>query len=246
MKKCHVAFPTGNRLACCIRKLGGTFKETIVAASVCLVFAALAQAQVRITEVAPWSSGSSPVGADWFELTNIGASAIDLTGWSMDDSSETPGVAPLTGVSSIAVGQSVIFLEGDGSANATFISTWFGASAPAGFTIGNYAGSGVGLSTGGDEVSIFNGSNSLQALVAFDASPDGPYPTFDNAAGLNFTTISQLSSVGVNGAFVAANDSNEIGSPGTVVGVPEPGSALLLILGAGALTIVQKRRRVQS
>ncbi len=35
---------------------------------------------IFITEVAPWSSGNSPVGADWFELTNKGLSAVDITG----------------------------------------------------------------------------------------------------------------------------------------------------------------------
>ena len=57
----------------------------------------------------------------------------------------------------------------------------------------------------------------LQANVSFGASPAGPsFPTFDNAAGLNNAAISQLSVAGVNGAFVAANDANEIGSPGTI------------------------------
>ena len=52
--------------------------------------------------------------------------------------------------------------------------------------------------------------------MAFGASPSGPFPTFDNAAGLNNATISILSAAGVNGAFVAANDINEKGSPGTI------------------------------
>ena len=42
---------------------------------------------LAITEVSPWSSGNSPYAADWFELTNTGAKAIDLTGWRMDDNS---------------------------------------------------------------------------------------------------------------------------------------------------------------
>ena len=59
--------------------------------------------------------------------------------------------------------------------------------------------------------------------MAFGTSPAGPsFPTFDNAAGLNNATISILSAVGVNGAFVAANDSAEIGSPGTIGAAPAP------------------------
>ena len=42
--------------------------------------------------------------------------------------------------------------------------------------------------------------------------------TFDNAAGINFDGITQLSEVGINGALSAANAA-EIGSPGTIVNV---------------------------
>ncbi len=124
-----------------------TLQKTLPAlATVALTLGSVgASAAVAITEVAPWSSGNSPVGADWFELTNTGAAALDITGWSMDDSSATPGVAPLAGIGSIAAGQSVIFIEGDATTAAAFVSTWFGASAPAGFQIGSYHGSGVGL-----------------------------------------------------------------------------------------------------
>ncbi|MGF1992052.1 MAG: SdiA-regulated domain-containing protein, partial [Nostoc sp. ZfuVER08] len=42
---------------------------------------------VIISEVSPWSSGNSPYGADWFEVTNTGTSTIDITGWRIDDDS---------------------------------------------------------------------------------------------------------------------------------------------------------------
>jgi hypothetical protein len=205
----------------------------LLTAGACLLGGS-AHAQVRITEVAAWSSGNSPVGADWFELTNFGASAVSLTGWSMDDESATAGVAPLVGVASLPAGKSAIFIDGSGSANATFINTWFGGSAPADFLIGNYTGSGIGLGTGGDTVNIFDGSSALQAKLLFGPSPSGPtFATFDNAAGVNdnVTAFTQLSVVGVNGGFIAANDVNEIGSPGTITSVPEPTSAMLLVLG---------------
>jgi len=69
-----------------------------------------------ITEVAPWSSGNSSVGADWFELTNTGTEAVSLTGWRMDDSSNAFDLAvALRGLASVAPGQSVIFFEGNTS-----------------------------------------------------------------------------------------------------------------------------------
>ena len=63
-----------------------------------------------------------------------------------------------------------------------------------------------------------------------------------NANAIAFT---QLSVVGVNGAFVAANDVNEIGSPGTIANVPEPGSVLLLVAGMATVAGLAKRRRVR-
>lgn len=200
-------------------------------------------AAIQITEVAPWSSGNSPVGADWFELTNTGASAVNISGWKMDDSSASFAAAvSLTGITSINAGESVIFIEGNGSNNAAFINTWFGSSAPVGLQIGNYSGSGVGLGTGGDGVAIFNGSGIQQAIVTFGGSPTGPYPTFDNAAGLS-GTITQLSAVGVNGAFVAANDPSEIGSPGTIAAVPEADTYAMMLAGLGLIGIAIRKRQ---
>lgn len=174
---------------------------------------------VYISEVAPWSSGNSPFLADWFEVTNGGSSTLNITGWKMDDNSNSfASSVALNGVTSIAAGASAIFIETSSAATITaFINTWFGGTAPAGVQIGSYSGSGVGLSTGGDAVNLYNAAGTLQANVTF-GNADGitPYQTFNNAAGLNNASISALSMVGVNGAFKAVNDVNEIGSPGTV------------------------------
>lgn len=213
------------------------------AASVLALTATGAQAQIRITEVAAWGSGNAPYSSDWFELTNLGSTAVNISGWKMDDNSNsfTSAVA-LTGISSIAAGESVIFTEG--AVSAAFLSAWFGANAPAGLKIGTYTGSGVGLGTGGDAVNIFNASGVLQAKVTFGTSDAAsPFQTFDNAAGLNDTTISQLSVVGVNGAFVAANDAAEIGSPGSISAVPEPESAALVLAALGVVGLVARKRQ---
>ena len=180
---------------------------------------------ITVSEVAAWSSGNSPVAADWFELTNRGTTAVDITGWRVDDSSAAfANALVLNGVTSIAPGESVIFLESTSPAiAATFRTTWFGVNPPANLQIGTYTGAGIGLSTGGDAVNIYNAAGVLQANVVFGASPAGPsFATFDNAAGLNNATISLLSVVGVNGAFIASGDPNEIGSPGRIAGTPTP------------------------
>ncbi|MBS0660395.1 MAG: SdiA-regulated domain-containing protein [Verrucomicrobia bacterium] len=176
-------------------------------------------ARLIISEVAPWSSGNSPLGADWFEVTNIGTAAADLSGWRVDDNSNNfVAAAALNGITTIAPGESVIFIETANlsTAAAAFRTLWFGANPPANLQIGSYSGAGLGLGTGGDAVNLFDSTGVRRASVVFGTSATGPFASFDNAAGLDGATISTLSVAGVNGAFVAAGDANEIGSPGTI------------------------------
>jgi hypothetical protein len=189
-----------------------------------------AQAAIRITE-----------------LTNTGSAAVSIAGWKVDDNSNSFSAAlALRGVTSLAAGQSVIFIESnasgtnDASIDAGFKAAWFGAQVPASLLIGNYGGSGVGLGTGGDAVNIFDAAGTLITRVDFGASTTGR--SFDNAAGLNNVTVSTLSAVGVNGAFVSA-DGLEIGSPGAIAAVPEPKSNVLAVLALGLLGAVTLRQK---
>ncbi|MDI1298050.1 lamin tail domain-containing protein [Methylotenera sp.] len=203
-----------------------------------------ANAAVLITEVAPWGSGNAPYATDWFELTNTGSAVVNISGWKMDDNSNSfASATSLIGITSIAAGESVIFTES--AASASFLSTWFGSKIPAGLQIGNYTGAGVGLSATADAVNIYNASGVLQANVTFAASDAiAPYQTFDNATGLNNTAISTLSVVGINGAFVASNDVSEIGSPGRIAAaVPEADSYAMLLVGLGLMGFISRRRK---
>jgi hypothetical protein len=223
-------------------------KKSILIASLLAAGITSVHAQIRITEVAPWSSGTS-IGSDWFELTNFGGSSVTITNWTMDDDSNSANSAILSGITSIAASESVIFLELPGGGNATtlrnsFINTWFGGTAPSGLQIGTYTqgvAGGVGLGTGGDIVNIYNGTaGTQQARVTFGSADSvNPLQTFANAGGLDSTAISTLSVVGVNGAFVALNDANQVGSPGAV---PEPSSALVLASGIAMLFGIRRRR----
>ncbi len=181
---------------------------------------------VIVSEVAPWSSSNSPVGADWFEITNTGSSTLNIAGWKIDDNSNAfSSAVNLNDITSIGAGESVIFIETTTTntpeiVKAAFKSLWFGTNAPATLQIGTYTGSGVGLSTAGDAVNIFDASGNLVTGISFGASPAAaPFGTFVNQAGLGSTTlplpiISTVSVAGVNGAFVAPTDATEIGSPG--------------------------------
>ena len=198
------------------------------------VLAPIAPAQaavgsVFVSEVSPWSSGNSPVAADWFELTNTTASPVSIAGWKMDDNLNSFGSSvALTGITTIASGESVIFLESTSASIATlFRTTWWGgvAASPASLQIGTYSGTGVGLSTAGDAVNIYDASGTLISNVIFGASTAPPtLKTFDNAAA-GTGAISTLSAVSVNGAFAAttpAAGSTETGSPGVIAGSPPP------------------------
>ena len=93
------------------------------------------------------------------------------------------------------------------------------------------------MGSSADAVNIYDSSNTLIASVSFNATTTGK--TFDNAAGLNNATISQLSAVGVNGAFLSANGA-ETGSPGVV---PLPAAGWLLFSGLGLLGGAARRKK---
>jgi hypothetical protein len=219
-----------------------------------------ATSPVIVSEVAPWGSGTSSYGSDWWELTNVSAAPVDITGWKIDDNSNSFALAvPLSGVTMIAAGQSVIFIELTGTETASgteaaFENAWFGSAIPTGFTIGTYTGTGVGLSATSDAVNVFDSGGNLMAGVAFGASTTNV--SFDNAAGITNTgstdgTISTLSVIGTNGAF-KGSDNLETGSPGTIANtvspvVPEAPFVILLPVGAfvilGAGIYLGRRRR---
>jgi uncharacterized protein YjiK len=178
---------------------------------------------IRISEIAPWGSGDSGVGADWWELTNTGTEPVDLTGFKMDDSSAAFGSAvALTGVGVLQPGRSAIFLEGDASKVTAFVSFWFGGTLPAGVQVGSYSGSGVGLSTGGDAVVVFDADGNPVTGVKFGDLGTNSSVTLDNSAGAGtkvapFPMVDTATSETQAGADLAgAPGAEELGSPGAL------------------------------
>ena len=211
-------------------RIGGMLLTAVVTGSAGLLAAGVTPAQaaggIIVSEVAPWASGNSTYAVDWFEVTNTGAAAVSIAGWKVDDSSNSFAASlALNGVTSIAPGESVIFMESATPATTIplFTAAWFGSSVPAGLQLGTYSGSGIGLSTAGDAVNLYNAAGVLQANVVFGASPAAaPFATFDNAAGLDNATISTLSVAGTNGAALVSTGTPAIGSPGKISGTSTP------------------------
>ena len=217
-------------------------KQIIALAALAAAGVLSTQADVVITEVDA-NGSSAAYAADWFEILNTGSTTLDLTGWKMDDSSAAFATAVgMRGTTSLAPGQLAVFLEGnptgttDTTIGTAFQTAW-GPNLPSNLTLGFYGGSGVGLSGGGDGVNLFDSGGTLMASVNFGASTLGQ--TFDNAAGLNNATLTQISAVGVNGAFTSGNGA-EVGSPGLV---PEPSCAALFATGATLLGMVYRRKK---
>lgn len=214
-------------------------KKTLFAAIGCLVLLTLTQAhaQLKVTEAMSSEGGTSNYGQDWFELTNFGTSALNISGYKMDDNSGGFAAAvTLNGVTSIAAGESVIFVESQSSTPSTiasivnnFETSWFGSTGntPAGLQIGNAIDGGIGLSSNGDAVNIYNTSGTLIDGVTFGVATGGVSFGYDPSTG----TFGALSVAGTNGAFVAP--SGEVGSPGAV---PEPADSALIVCGLGLLS----------
>ncbi len=179
---------------------------------------------LRLTEV---MSSSLAVTADWFELVNLGDTPVDLTGFRMDDGSFLfgSGVA-LTfggfgGTTQLQPGETAVFTESTDL--AAFRATW---KLPAAVKIGSYGGSGVGLSSGGDGVVLFNAAGVEQHRVSFNTATSGRsfYWEYDAAGNLLTAPGGTFSIADVNGAFRSTGATPDFGSPGVVnrTDVPMP------------------------
>ena len=89
---------------------------------------AQASTSLFISEVHPGGSGNGTYNADWFEVTNAGFTTVNISGWKVDDSSNAFATAvPLSGVTSIAPGQSVVFIDASAPVDVNaFSAAWFG------------------------------------------------------------------------------------------------------------------------
>jgi len=212
-----------------------------VAAIAAVLVSSSASANIRITEVMSSSNGLGAPTPDWIEITNYGSSAVNLSGWRMDDGSCNFAVsAALTGVTSIGAGESVIFIESAaGAAVPAFLTHWGGL---AGVQVGYYSGSGLGFSSGGDGACLFDAGGAILSQVNFGVATSGSsfFYGWDSAGVLDSAYNGIVSTVGTIGTQVGFSSTGDTGSIGTALGVPAPGA--IALLGLAGLAGRARRR----
>ncbi|MBI1316704.1 T9SS type A sorting domain-containing protein [bacterium] len=173
----------------------------------------VATVDLQITEVMAGSVHSnSNINGDWFEITNVGASAVNLAGFSWDDDSKLVGTYVFPNITLLA-GQSLIVLDEDSVNVQAWTNIWSQTSngikvvardqmTPSGF---------AGLSQSGDRIYLWDASNVIVDTIAYTSYTAGSSLVFANG-------VNQGQSVsGVNGAYTSLG--NDIGSPANLAPV---------------------------
>ena len=205
--------------------------------------AASASAQLSITEV----SSNNSLGEDWFEITNTSGSTVALDGFFWDDDGPAGDDGAVFGNFSIAAGESLIVLEGDATTEVTFRDIFSLNSAIQVLTEEDFTGNDTfsGLSSNGDEISLFDTDPNV-AGANFNLIDFVEFPGNTGVSSFDFTQLNPdgtptLSVAGVNGAITASN--GDVGSPGSISAVPEPGAIALLTM-LGTLLSFKRRRQI--
>jgi predicted extracellular nuclease len=199
-------------------------KQLIITAGIMAFFVSVAQAEIRITE---WMYSSQGAG-EFIEFTNVGDTAIDMSGWSFDDDSRVAGTVDLSAFDTVASGESVILTE---APEADFRTDW---SLPSTVKIIGDNPANLGRN---DEINLYDASDILVDRLTYgDQNISGSIrtqyisgnPLSPAVLGMNDVTQWVLSSVGdAYGSYASA--SADVGNPGYYV--PEPTSLALLLSG---------------
>ena len=184
------------------------FKALSLLACFFLIQNASGQGRIAITE---YMYGGA--NGEFVEFTNVGDAVVDMTGWSYDDDSRTPGSQNLSGFGTVQPGESVILTESNAT---TFRTAWNLCS---GVKIIGGSTNNLGRD---DEINLYNASSVLIDRLTYgdDVSFPGTIRAnaisgYVNAAGLGTNKIAQwkLSVTGdTEGSYKSTG--NDVGSPG--------------------------------
>ena len=224
----------------------------LLATAALVIFPMESRASLIITEV--MSNSNHPGGAangDWWELTNTGASSVDLTDYYWDDGGPSGNDGALFPTISIGAGESIVIVDENSGNVGDFVTAWGG-----GFTAiskDDFGGPNdfSGLSAGGDQIQLWDadpnaGSANLVAEVLDTGDQGSPNAGFSFAWDQNGNSLGR-SQIGSFGAFQATGDGNggsgiDVGSPGFAA-IPEPTSILSLSALFALAAFVRRKRK---
>ena len=165
-------------------------------------------AELRITEYM-----YSGAGGEFIEITNLGPSPVDLSGWSLDDDSAMAGVIDLTSLGILASGASAVVTE---VPVADFEADWNLSGIP---LVQNASTTGFGRN---DAIFLFDSAGGIHdALTYGDQDFPGSIRTLNSSGNGCLQTLGSndifswvLSSPGdIHGSFVSST--GDTGSPGS-------------------------------
>jgi len=227
-----------------------TIWAVLIAIIVVFAFAATANATATGMQITEWMYQGAAIGtvsdSEFMEFTNMGSTAVDLTGWYFSDSHRTNNDVSLAAFGVVGSGESIILTAADASG---FRTAWGLAS-----TVKVIGGNTQNLARS-DEINLYNGATLVDRLTYNDqATPTAMGPRTQNkscttpVADLDLTSGSSswtLASVGdAYGSWKSTG--GDIGNPGHYYGapaVPEPGSIVVLLGGIAGLAGLKLRRK---
>ena len=153
---------------------------------------------------------------EFAEFTNVGATPVDMTGWSYDDSHNNPGTVDLSAFGTVQPGESVIITQSDPT---VFRSVWGLCSSIKVISYGSTDNLGRN-----DVIHLYDNNSNLIDVLAYDdqdATMGGGPRTSGNSAWVNAAALG--SGVAVSGWTISASGdaegsyastNGEFGSPG--------------------------------
>lgn len=201
-----------------------------------------------------YDPGSTPDN-DWeyVEIHNTGVSAIDLTGYVLDDSTLSLGGANIA-TGSISAGGYAVLYDASSLSLSDVQNAWGSGI--------NFVGvaSWQALNNTGDRIGIWEdftsyGGGFVNAIIDVDYDDSSPWPTPNNSASIYLTDFALDANSGTSwarsldgmanaftSAAAGANLATNVGSPGIgPVVVPEPSRLLFVLMGVFGMALTRRR-----
>jgi hypothetical protein len=227
----------------------------LAAAAAALLLPAATRAEVRITEFMSEGQGLTGPGTganrqrEFFELTNLGGAAIDVSAWTYNDNNINDPIAFGAAVGMLQASESIVLTQ---MAVADFISYWQLPTSVRVFSFGSLSNLG-----NADTVNIYNSAtqdgSSLVDSLTYTADLRGSGISRNRPFGMTGAIANAMwvdSALGdVYGSRLAPNpifppgpEYIDLANPGVFAPVPEPAGWMLMAAGLAGLAARARRR----